>query len=125
MAVRVMVGHLDDVECVEFSPNLQYLATSSADKTVRLWDISSAVCKREFLASKASIRTLHFPGKMLDLLLCGSEEGDFVVLDLDSGRVLNRLKRPSQKSIWSITSQYAGNLVAVGCSDDCVEMYDL
>ena len=94
-AIRVMVGHLEDVEAVEFSPNLQYLATASADKTVRIWEISTAVCKREFLSCKAGIRALHFPGKMLDILLCGSEQGDLLVLHLDSGKVLNRLKRPS------------------------------
>jgi transcription initiation factor TFIID subunit 5 len=34
--LRVFVGHLSDVELVEFHPNGLYLLTSASDRTIRL-----------------------------------------------------------------------------------------
>jgi transcription initiation factor TFIID subunit 5 len=39
--LRVLAGHLSDVECVKFHPNCNYVATGSSDKTIRLWEVAS------------------------------------------------------------------------------------
>lgn len=40
--VRMYAGHESDVDAVKFHPNCNYLATGSADKTVRLWSHADA-----------------------------------------------------------------------------------
>lgn len=39
--VGTVIGHKDAVLCCAFSPDGRYLATSSADRSVMIWDIPS------------------------------------------------------------------------------------
>ena len=41
---------------VRWHPTCQYLATGSADRTVRLWDITSGSCVRIFVGARAPVR---------------------------------------------------------------------
>lgn len=44
--LRIFAGHLSDVTCTRFHPNSNYVATGSADRTVRLWDVLNGNCVR-------------------------------------------------------------------------------
>lgn len=44
--VRMFTGHTGAVNDISFHPNSSYVATSSDDCTVRIWDIHSANCVR-------------------------------------------------------------------------------
>jgi transcription initiation factor TFIID subunit 5 len=43
------------VEVVRWHPNCHYIATGSADRTVRLWDIRTGDCCRIFLGHRAAV----------------------------------------------------------------------
>lgn len=57
-SLRVLAGHLSDVNVVKFHPNSLYLASGSDDKTVRLWDISSGTCVRVFSGHTGKITAI-------------------------------------------------------------------
>jgi len=42
--IKTLFGHLDTVECLDFETPYGYLVSGSADKTLRVWDISSHKC---------------------------------------------------------------------------------
>lgn len=44
--LRIFSGHLSDVTCTRFHPNSNYVATGSADRTIRLWDVLNGNCVR-------------------------------------------------------------------------------
>lgn len=50
--LRIFAGHLADVNCTKFHPNSNYVATGSADRTVRLWDVLNGNCVRIFTGHK-------------------------------------------------------------------------
>lgn len=61
--LRIFAGHLADVTCTRFHPNSNYIATGSADRTVRLWDVLNGNCVRIFTGHKVKA---HYS-------LCGSD----------------------------------------------------
>lgn len=78
--VRDYVGHLNDVNQVEFSTNMHYLVSTSLDCTLRLWNIASGECQRIVtFSSSISSFALTLVG---DIVICGSELGELFFLDL-------------------------------------------
>ena len=39
----VLAGHMNDIKSITFSRNGQYLATTSYDQTIRIWDVQAAI----------------------------------------------------------------------------------
>lgn len=48
-------GHQSDVEVVRWHPNCHNVASGSADRTVRLWDIRTGTCCRVFVGHRATV----------------------------------------------------------------------
>lgn len=40
----ILSGHVDEIQCLALSPDATVLASSSSDRTIRLWDIGSGRC---------------------------------------------------------------------------------
>ena len=50
----MFAGHLADITCTRFHPNSNYVATGSADRTIRVWDVLTGNCVRIFTGHKVS-----------------------------------------------------------------------
>jgi len=85
--VRILSGHMTDVECVEFHPNSHYIATGSCDKQIRLWEIESGECVRLMFTVPGSVRSLRFTKNGL-FLLAGNDTGSLTVFDLIKGSAI-------------------------------------
>jgi transcription initiation factor TFIID subunit 5 len=48
-------GHQSDVEVVRWHPNCHYIATGSADRTVRVWDVRTGECVRLLAGHKGAV----------------------------------------------------------------------
>lgn len=47
-------------QCIKFHPNARYLATGSADKTIRLWSKDDGNLLRVYVGAQSTIYTLAF-----------------------------------------------------------------
>jgi len=122
--LRILAGHLADVDSVKWHPNCTYLATGSSDRTARLWDIRSGDCVRVFESMGASVHTLAFSpsGKHLAI---GDGLGDIDVVDIGSGRAIHRLGR-HDGGVWSVDFAPGSDLmVASGGGDFSVRVWNL
>jgi len=61
----VLAGHLDDVNRMAFSRNGRFLATTSEDYSVRIWDLEAAAHAKHFTRS-ASETTVNFNEVLID-----------------------------------------------------------
>ncbi|KAK4410701.1 Transcription initiation factor TFIID subunit [Sesamum angolense] len=98
--LRVMAGHLSDVDCVQWHANCNYIATGSSDKTVRLWDVQSGECVRIFIGHRSMILCLAMSpdGRYM---ASGDEDGTIMMWDLATGRCVSPLVGHSS-CIWSL-----------------------
>jgi transcription initiation factor TFIID subunit 5 len=86
--VRILSGHMTDVECIEFHPNAHYVATGSCDKQIRLWEIETGECVRLMFTVPGSVRSLKFSKNGL-FLFAGNDIGQLVVFDLIRGLAID------------------------------------
>lgn len=75
------IGHKESVDTVRWHPSCNILATSSADRTIRLWDIASGRCIRMLPGLLSRVTTMTF-GADARSLLCGHEDGQISSWDI-------------------------------------------
>lgn len=81
---NTLLGHTNDVLCLEFIPNGNLLS-GSGDHSIRIWDLNACICLNVIDGSSSvwSLRFLHDR-----YLISGYENGDILIWDLNS------LKKP-------------------------------
>jgi COMPASS component SWD3 len=83
------------VGSVRFTPNGQFLSVATLDGTIRLWDSLKRTVQREFKSHVNERYCLfHVVGMRNDettMVICGSEDHDVYVWDLQSEKVIARL----------------------------------
>ncbi|CAM8958641.1 unnamed protein product [Rhodiola kirilowii] len=121
--LRILAGHLSDVDCVRWHENCNYIATGSSDKTVRLWDVQSGECVRIFIGHRSMILSLAMSpdGRYM---ASGDEDGTINMWDLSSGRCVTPLLGHTS-CIWSLAFSCEGSLLASGSADCSVKIWDV
>jgi WD40 repeat protein len=85
-------GHTNSVTCLAFSPDGRILASSSSDKTIRLWNVASAKVIRILRSPQNSIEYLAFSPDGAQLASAGSFDGRIYLWDISTGAKLRELQ---------------------------------
>ncbi|VDO03523.1 unnamed protein product [Rodentolepis nana] len=88
--LRIFSGHKSDVTAVAFHPNVNYLATGSADRAVRIFDIRSGKCCRTYTGHKGTVQSFAFSpcGRYL---ASGGWCGAICIWDIGNGSQIGQL----------------------------------
>jgi WD40 repeat protein/uncharacterized caspase-like protein/cytochrome c-type biogenesis protein CcmH/NrfG len=129
-------GHTDDISTLVFSPDSQTLASGSADKTIRLWDLKGGGVKiLTGHASAVGAVAFHPTGKLLasipanDLIQGDADDevvlGDTIIKlwDVATGKEVGTVPDPSVPL--SLVFSPDGLLLAVGNRDGTIWLLDL
>ncbi|XP_050754517.1 transcription initiation factor TFIID subunit 5 isoform X4 [Gymnogyps californianus] len=120
--LRIFAGHLADVTCTRFHPNSNYIATGSADRTIRLWDVLNGNCVRIFTGHKGPIHSLAFSpnGRFL---ATGATDGRVLLWDIGHGLMVGELKGHTD-TIYALRFSRDGEILASGSMDNTVRLWD-
>lgn len=113
----------DHLQAVAFHPNGNYIATGSADLTVRLWDVTSGKLLRVFIDCHLPVNCVSFSpdGKYL---AAAGEESKIRIFDLAAGSQFTELKDHSA-TINSIIWSPNGTKMASCCADGSLRVYTI
>lgn len=116
-------GHEGVIHSVKFHPSGDYLASTSDDRSVRLWKRTNPdgwSLKWNGWAHTARVWTVAF--SPFGLVSCG-EDATAKIWDLGSGSLLGELHVHNCQCLWSIDVR--DTLALIGCNDGSAKLWDL
>jgi transcription initiation factor TFIID subunit 5 len=122
----MMVGHDSNVNQVAWHPNGVYVfsASDQADKSVRMWSISTGQCVRIFTGHTDFISALECSpsGK---ILASADGGGNIILWDLAKGTQIKRCRGHGRGGIWSLFFSVESTVLTSGGADGTVRIWDV
>jgi U3 small nucleolar RNA-associated protein 13 len=81
---RTVHAHEKDINAVKFAPNEKLLATSSQDRSIKIWDASSLSCVMQLAGHKRGVWDIAF-NPVEKLIASASGDNTIKVWNLDDG----------------------------------------
>lgn len=112
-----LTGHTKDVTDFDFSANNQYIASSSIDKTVRVWDTSKGLCMRVIYGISSQL-CIRFHPVNNNFLSVGNSKKEITVFNFSTGRMINKSNFDSE--VTAMDHDHTGQLIFCGDALGCV-----
>ncbi|KAL3843423.1 hypothetical protein ACJIZ3_000826 [Penstemon smallii] len=115
--LKQLTGHTKDVTDFDFSANNQYIASSSVDKTVRVWDISKGLCMRVIYGVSSQL-CIRFHPMNNNFLSVGNANKEIMVFNFSTGRTINKTSFDSE--VTAMDHDHTGQLIFCGDAQGCI-----
>ncbi|KAF9351705.1 hypothetical protein BGX34_000412 [Mortierella sp. NVP85] len=121
--LRSLSGHTDDLWRVTYSPTGDQIATSSEDKTIRLWDVGTGTCRHILTGHVSAVWGVAFSLKGDRLVSTGIDE-TVRIWDVESGTCIQTLVGHTRPVMAAEYSPKGGQIASA--SKDCtVRLWDI
>lgn len=133
--VRVFTGHYsDNINCINWHPNCNYVLTGSDDKTVRMWDVQSGQCVRLLSGSAGGVNKIEVSPS--GQYVAGADNLGVVHLwDLRNGKKVDELNHRHMKEsntsgsfpalVQSLSWSHCGSAIATGTDNSFINIWDV
>lgn len=122
--IRSFTGHTDDVLSVQFSKDGKYILSTSADKTIKLWDIATGLIVRTFSGHTNEVMqaVISNDGKKI---ISGSKDSTIKVWDAMSGTTTMSFSKKNSGWVNSVSFSTNGKHILAGTARGDVQMWDI
>lgn len=119
---RVLIGHKSDVTALCFHPQVDLIASGSADRTVRVWNLGDGKCWKLLLGHEAEITCLKFSpnGRFL---ASGDAKGVILVWSLEKGKCVKKFGL-HKSAVFSLDFSKEGSLLVSGANDNTIRIWN-
>jgi WD40 repeat protein len=121
VAPQVLVGHVNTVWPISFSPDGNYVVTGSMDTTAKIWDLRANKLLRTLKGHTAGVNATIF-SKDGSLLLTGSPDRTIKIWKWKTGALQKTLQCGAGVNALSFSPD--GKLLAIGGYDSAVHLWD-
>ncbi|KAI8554218.1 hypothetical protein RHMOL_Rhmol05G0081700 [Rhododendron molle] len=109
--IKQLIGHSKDVTDFDFTSSNQYIASSSMDKTVRIWEISKGLCIRVMYGVTSQL-CIRFHPVNNNFLSVGNANKEITVFNFSTGRVI--CKTVFDNEVTAMDHDHTGQLIFCG-----------
>ena len=123
LEIYIQMGHSFVITSVAFSPDGRYIASGSADKTIKLWEVSTSREIRTLLGHTSGVSSVAFSpdGRYI---ISGSWDKTIKLWDVATGREIRTLVGHSQQ-VTSAAFSPDGKYIASGSRDKTIRFWDV
>ncbi|XP_070546732.1 periodic tryptophan protein 2 homolog [Ptychodera flava] len=109
-------GHFNNMSCLDYSPDGQYIATGADDSKVKVWSTSSGFCFVTFTDHAAAITAVKF-GSTGHVIVSASLDGTVRAFDLHRYRNFRTFTSPRPAQFRCLAFDGSGDVVCAGSMD--------
>ena len=120
----LQIAHTDIIRAVAFSPDGRWLATGSADYTVKIWDVASGFEIRNMTGFPSEVSNLAFSSDSQWLATAGITDKSVNVWEVTTGRKIGTLTGHTD-TIFAMAFSPDGRWLATGSMDHTVKLWGL
>lgn len=110
-------GHSKDVTDFDFTTNNQYIASTSLDKSLRVWDISKGLCVR-VIYGVSPLWCIRFHPVNNNFLSAGNANKEINVYNFSTGRLIHKLVVDDE--VTAMDHDHTGQLLFCGNAQGCI-----
>ena len=117
-------GHKRGVSNAKYSPNGKYIATCSADSTIKIWSATSGTLLHTLEGHLAGISTISWNPDST-ILASGSDDKAIRLWDVVTGKCLPTPLLGHHNYVYSLAFSPKGNMLVSGSYDEAVFLWDV
>lgn len=110
-------GHFNNMACVTYSPDGQFLVTGGDDAKVKVWNVGTGFCVVTFTEHQSGISSVCF-GKNGNVIVSASLDGTVRAFDLTRYRNFKTFTSPKSTQFASLAVDPSGEIICAGGQDN-------
>ncbi|HIK12670.1 MAG TPA: serine/threonine protein kinase [Oscillatoriaceae cyanobacterium M33_DOE_052] len=119
----LLLGHVNNIHSVAFSPDGKILASGSADNTIKLWDVTTGKLRHSLSSNQGIIYSVSFSGDG-KMLASGSSSGQIQLWNVATGAAIKNLPAHSGL-VESVAFSPDGRTLASASADKTIKIWAL